>query len=451
MSEIITLTICLAPYVSETQLKQLRHIIVGLLGMCGRVTMLGLSRWTADGGSYRTIQRWFQAHVDWGLVLWIIIKMHLLNRNGEYLLAGDDVVVSKAGKKTYGVGRFYSSIAGRPISSLSFLTLSLIDVAQRRSYPLAVAQHLPAAKTAPPAKTVHSTENTDTVAPSAKRGRGRPKGSKNHAKPAPVLSAELTLLQTLIQQVLARIAPLPVKHLVLDGFFGNYPTTGMVRGCGLHLISKLRHDAALYFPYTGPKPKRGPTPRYGDKLTYKALPEQTRCSSVTEGRFRIDTYQLTLWHKDFHDLLNVVVVLKTDNRTHKSSHVVLFSTDLCLTAVQLVDYYSLRFQIEFNFRDAKQYWGLEDFMNVSPLAVTNAVGLAFLMVNLSAVLLVTHRTDSPDFSILDLKALFRARRYLHETIFALPEALPPHIVSAIWQRFTALGAIRPLHKFRNAA
>lgn len=30
---------------------------------------------------------------------------------------------------------------------------------------------------------------------------------------------------------------------------------------------------------------------------------------------------------------------------------------------QVVDFYGLRFQIEFNFRDAKQYWGLENFMN----------------------------------------------------------------------------------------
>ena len=37
-----------------------------------------------------------------------------------------------------------------------------------------------------------------------------------------------------------------------------------------------------------------------------------------------------------------------------------------------LDYYKLRFQIEFNFRDAKQFWGLEDFMNLSQTAVTNA-------------------------------------------------------------------------------
>ncbi|RRR66659.1 MAG: hypothetical protein EI684_20375 [Candidatus Viridilinea halotolerans] len=28
--------------------------------------------------------------------------------------------------------------------------------------------------------------------------------------------------------------------------------------------------------------------------------------------------------------------------------------------------------MEFNFRDAKQFWGLEDFMNIHPTQVTNA-------------------------------------------------------------------------------
>ena len=41
----------------------------------------------------------------------------------------------------------------------------------------------------------------------------------------------------------------------------------------------------------------------------------------------------------------------------------------------IIDYYTLRFQIEFNFRDAKQDWGLEDFMNVKETPVTNAANL----------------------------------------------------------------------------
>jgi putative transposase len=379
---------------------------------------------------------------DWGVLFWAVIKAHLLDPNGVYLLAGDDVVVSKAGKKTYGVGRFYSSIAQRPIPSLSFFALSLIDVSQRRSYPVALEQHIPV---------VNAAKTPETVRQEVKRGRGRPKGSKNHAKTAPTLSAELTLLQSLLRVVLKRIAPLPVKHLVLDGYFGTYPASWVVRDCGLHLISKLRHNAALYFPYTGPKPKGGPTPRYGAKLDYKALPESARCASLTEEHVVIDTYQMTVWHKDFPEPLNVVIVVKTDARTHKSSHVILFSTDLSLTAAQITDYYSLRFQIEFNFRDAKQYWGLEDFMNVSPTAVTNAANLAFLMVTLSAVLLPAHRQQQPDFSVFDLKMHFRTRRYLREVIKSLPNPPASDFIFRLGQRLSALGGIRPYADFQDAA
>jgi putative transposase len=174
------------------------------------------------------------------MLLWVVVRTHLLNPDGTYLLAGDDVVISKAGQPRHGLGRFYSSLAGRPIPSLSFLAVSLIDVEARRSYPLQVAQHLPASKA------------TQPLTPAGKRRPGRPKGSKNHAKAVPVLTAELTLLEQMRCAITTRIAPLTMRHVVLDGYFGTYPTPFMVRRCGLHLISKLHHNAALYFPYTGP-------------------------------------------------------------------------------------------------------------------------------------------------------------------------------------------------------
>src|SRR5687767_11791517 len=110
MNEIVALTHCLAPYVSRTALQQLRQVVLAVLCLSGRVTMLGVSRWTEHGGSYRTIQRWMQTPVDWGPVLWTVVRVHLLASNGVYLLAGDEVVVSKAGKRTHGLGRFYSSM-----------------------------------------------------------------------------------------------------------------------------------------------------------------------------------------------------------------------------------------------------------------------------------------------------------------------------------------------------
>jgi hypothetical protein len=85
----------------------------------------------------------------------------------------------------------------------------------------------------------------------------------------------------------------------------------------------------------------------------------------------------------------------------------------------------LRFQIEFNFRDAKQYWGLEDFMNLTPTGVTNAANLSLFMVNVSYRLRSDVRPRHPDYSILDLKADCRGSTYVEETIKMLPEKPEP--------------------------
>ncbi|BAZ36686.1 transposase (plasmid) [Calothrix sp. NIES-4101] len=111
--------------------------------------------------------------------------------------------------------------------------------------------------------------------------------------------------------------------------------------------------------------------------------------------------------------------------------------------MHVIDYYSLRFQIEFNFRDAKQFWGLEDFMNVGKNAVTNAANLSFFMVNVSQVLLSHFRKLNPDFSITDLKAMFRGYKYVEETIKLLPEKPDPVLLANIFHRVTNLGRIYP--------
>ncbi|HEX3050384.1 MAG TPA: transposase [Aggregatilineaceae bacterium] len=439
MNDIVALLHCLAPYLSSTTMRQMKQIVFAVLCIPDRVTMLSIARWTERGGSYRTVQRWYHSPLDWATILWTIVQVYLLKPDGECLLAGDEVVISKAGNKIYGRGRFYSSLAQRPINSVSFMAVSLIDVQTRQSYPLQVEQREPP----DPAE--------DPVEPPPKHKRGRPKAGKNHVKPIPKLTPDLTLRQGMITAITAHIAPLTVQHIVLDGHFGNYPATYAVRETGLHIISKLRHDAALYLPYAGPKPKRGPTPRYGQKLNYNQLPPDPLCHSAIEDEYRINTYQLRVYHKSFSEVLKVVIVVKTHLETGKRGHVVLFSTDLDLTADQIVDYYSLRFQIEFNFRDGKQYWYLDDFMNVKPVAVTNAVNLAFLMVNLSAVMLKPYRHDYPDFSVLDLKAQFCARRYLDETIKMLPDPPSNDLVSRIWRCLTALGGIRVRQLDRFAA
>jgi putative transposase len=139
-----------------------------------------------------------------------------------------------------------------------------------------------------------------------------------------------------------------------------------------------------------------------------------------------------------------VILVKTNLKTHACSHVILFSSDLELGFDKIIDYYKLRFQIEFNFRDAKQFWGLEDFMNISQTAVTNAANLAFFMVNLSHHLLADFRILNPDSGIIDLKAHYHGFRYVQEILKILPEIPDPILLNQLFAKLAALGRIHPV-------
>ncbi len=265
MSEILALLQNIASVVSPTILKQMSQVIYGLLISNGRITMLEISRWREAGGSYRTIQRWYHSKLLWLQITWILFTSQLWKASHEYIAAGDEVVFGKAGKETYGIGRFFSSLQNRVIPGLSFFVVSVIDVQERQSYPIQVVQMVK------PEGAKRQTSHKKSLKVS-KRPRGRPKGSKYKRDQKPTLSAELLWLQPVLQAVLAVLAGvLQVQYLVLDGHFGNYPSAWMVVQSGLQFISKLRSDAALYEPFTGRYRGRGPHPKYGDKVDVRKM------------------------------------------------------------------------------------------------------------------------------------------------------------------------------------
>ena len=259
-----------------------------------------------------------------------------------------------------------------------------------------------------------------------------------------MLNAELQRIQASLQAFLQQIGKvLALKYLVMDGHFGNYPSAVMVTQIRLQLISKLRQDAALYFSYTGTYPGIGPHPKYGGRVNPRKMDPKYLKESNVEKNIRTDIYQAELLNKEFALPLNVVIILKTNLETEAQAHVILFSTDPELSYEKIIKFYSLRFQIEFNFRDAKQYWGFEDFMNVEKTAVTNAANLAFFLVNLSQVLLRRFQQTNPDLSILDLKAHYHGYRYAVETIKMLPEKPDAFLLADIFEQIARLGMIHP--------
>ena len=245
-----------------------------------------------------------------------------------------------------------------------------------------------------------------------------------------------------------------LRYVLADGAYGNKTCCLIVRQFDLELISKLNRNTALYLPYEGPYGGRGRRRKYGKKLGYKELPQKYLKEQYGEQGIGTQIFQVKgVWAKRMPYLINVVIIIKTDLETGKGGRAVLFSTDLELGPQQLIRFYSLRFQIEFNFRDAKQYFGLADFKNIRPQQVKNAVGPAFFMDNLSMILAGQAKQlwQEETVSIQGLKAYFRGQKYLGFILNTL-EIAPGDILNRTEiQQILKIGAVNRTKKVRPAA
>jgi len=109
MVDSVALLPCTRPHVTATTVRQWSRIIVALVAITGRVTMVGRARWAGKGGSYRTIQRCVATVLPWGLLLWVFCRHHLYGPGDVYLVAGAEVLVTKAGTCPHGLERFCAS------------------------------------------------------------------------------------------------------------------------------------------------------------------------------------------------------------------------------------------------------------------------------------------------------------------------------------------------------
>jgi len=204
MTEILALLQNIAPLLEKTIFRQMSQVVFGMLVASGRITMRGLSRWTEKGGSYRTIQCFYHRVIYWKVIQWLFLRECFLKLEDEYIIAGDEVVVSKPGKKTYGLDRFFSGIQQQVIAGLSFFVFSLVNVCEERSYPMQTTQMVKSAEEKAASKVKAEAKKVKQTGEAKKRGR--PKGSKNKDKQEEVvLNPELLRIQKALQSLLDRV------------------------------------------------------------------------------------------------------------------------------------------------------------------------------------------------------------------------------------------------------
>lgn len=414
----------------------------------GNFSITNLGRWIISM-SKRRLERFYARPHAWSshsadLIIRFLGRTILSTTgfNSDWVLAADETVDKKSGHATYGVGYAYSSKAEKVIKSIAVMNLSLIHRTRKLSLPLIQEQLIfpteltekAAAKKAAK-KAAKLAQKSGVIAPQA-APKGRQKGSKNKPKASETAEKQeiaytfqvLTLvLDLFFNKFKSLLSPfIQVKYFVGDGGFGNNTVAKICLDKGLSLISKLQYNAALYAPFEGEYSGQGAPRKYGLKLNFDTIQSHYKdclVDKITQKDGSVDhVYHLKkMLHKSFDMPLNVVVILKYDKNGQAKSHksrAVLFSTDLNADHKTIMDIYQVRYQIEFNFRDARQFFGLSNFKNIKKQQVQNVIGYAFFMVTLSNILLFEIKQKYPNskLSIQDLKAYFRAEKYLNELL-----------------------------------
>jgi DDE superfamily endonuclease len=309
------------PELSQPQRKFLATLFVTILGLRGRVNFRNLSRYCDS--SERTIARQFRKPFAWPDFHQRVL-MTALDPRAELVSAHDASFLPKSGKPTFGRGHFFNGCTSRAERGLEIATLAVVDVTHRCAFPLAVAQ-------TPPGEAATKTAQEET--------RGDFYKQQLHAH--------------------RHRLPPSIKYHCVDGYYAKKKYIDELVGLALHAITKLRSDADCLLLYTGPHPKRrGARRKYDGKVNFQPL-SRFEALGTMEDEPHLHLYTAVVWHKTLQRRLRIVVLLNRKDPA-KPRCIVLCSTDPELNGHKLVELYAARFQIEFLFRDSKQFTGLLD-------------------------------------------------------------------------------------------
>ena len=290
--------------------------------MVGKVNFTNLSRYSEL--SERTYRRQFEQSFAFMSFNRCLIEAAIATARFQ-VAAIDASFIPKSGKHTPGLDWFYNGKASRAERGLEISTIAVVDVDAARGYTLSVQQ-------TPATQAVEESEGEQKTA--------------------------LTRMDHYLTHLQATRSAFPesVHHLVGDGNYSNYRWVQGVTDLKLEVIGKLRHDANLQYCYEGPQKPRGARRKYDGKVTLENL---NRWQSLGEVKPNVSLYSAVVWSINLKRKIRVVYLVN-QHSAERTYTALLFSTDVDLDPIQLFRAYRARFQIEFIFREAKQFTGLTD-------------------------------------------------------------------------------------------
>ena len=278
----------------------------------GRINFLQLGRYGSFGE--QRYRQQFECKFDWLSFNCSLFHSSMGNR---LAIALDPSYISKSGKSTPHIGSFWSGCAGKVKRGLEITGLGLLDLDLHTCF------HLEAIQT-PDSGSLQKDSKSST-------------------------DWYIEILQKR-QRVLLELTP----YIVADAYFSKEPFVTEVCKMGFQVISRLRNDANLrYLTKEEPSGKRGRPKKYDGKIDLKQL-DESRFTIIeldnNQGRLLSAVVNSVSLKKDI-----LLCIWQSNDRTKYKLY---FSTDTKMKGKDIFDYYKTRFQIEFCFRDAKQFTGL---------------------------------------------------------------------------------------------
>ncbi len=378
---------------TKPQQKLLKWIFEKWIMLPVRHNFLNVFRYSDGAYCEKSIRHQFSRKINFSG--WFDSAFSSLQKKG-CIVAFDPSYIPKSGKKTYGKGCFWSSKDGRSKPGLEIGCLSLIDVTDATAY------HIEAVQT-----------------------------------PVDGRQSRMQHYVNIIKKHSTRLLGY-TRYLAVDGYFMKKTFVDPVLSMGLQVITRMRPDANLQYLYKGPQQKgRGRKRAYDGKV------------NVTQIDRRRWKYGYEDDHVKVFELIcrcvtlkrNVKVVLLQNKAT--GAQVILLSTDMELNAKTIVEYYSLRFQIEFLIRDAKQYTGLAECQAVSETKLYNHFNLSLMSVSLMKLTCWATLSDKEHipFSIRSIRT-WLYNKYLTETIFSnLGLELNGYKIKQLYSRCLDIGSM----------
>lgn len=304
-----------------------------MISLRGKANYTNLSRYSElDEKTYR---RWFEKKLDF-IEFNRIGNSEIIPVSAIVIGVMDCSFVDKSGNKTYGLGKFWDSKHGKAEKGLEISTLAVVDVDYNTAYHVSTRQ----------------------TPPEAKEGETRVNDYARH-----------------FQQD-CHALPESVRYIVTDAYYTKQLFTNAVLEKGYHQIGKMRCDANLRYLYTGEQKPKGRRRVYDGKMVIGEINRLELVGEQDGGKIYTAIVNCVNLKRD----IRIVYLVKNTGRD--LSFALLFSTDTQLDALSIVRYYKARFQIEFLFRDAKQFTGLCDCQARSEKALHSHFNASFGALNL---------------------------------------------------------------------